>query len=329
MSLPHCPFPVADACKLILARDVLGDIDAALRLLGIARSAAPAPIQALSGLLSDHSEQELFEQDLTVDTDIEDGYVAEEAEGRAFQTGARWHSDTRLFPSRQHPYLGSERSMIAYTLTPDRENAAQQSYQRPKVPEYQSVPNRIQCPPRPASTPGRESWRDARRILDSGPKTVQMGQIDLRVCVERIARIEALTVFPRRVELKEITRVEVLVDLTLSTGAYAFDIHKIERALRSAVPTSNVRFRKVLFSDGNWLGGSGPIWSFRLLTPEKTPSWYVVIGGGSTLTLSSAAPLKELTSSLGTDHWTTVVWFGDTEKPNIGLRERSWICVDR
>src|SRR5258706_10332124 len=150
MSRTIRPMPVADACRLILAKDHLGDIDLALRLLGLERSSVVgseevggAEIPVTEDLL------ELFEgSDAELDSDSdaiadqqEDDRVKEILQGSASRAGEKGANlVSRGIGGR--PYSTAERSMIAYMLTPDDRNpdelTAQPTY------NYNSIPNRVQ-----------------------------------------------------------------------------------------------------------------------------------------------------------------------------------------
>lgn len=324
--MSNCPpFPVASGCRVILAKERIGDLHGALYLLGLASSLSMFTNGITDRDAEGEAQAQLFEQDLTVDTDLtsdddSDSLPHNEAEERV-DSRVKTHD----YASPRFPYLRNERSMIAYTLTPDQVDP-QHAERHPSVPNYQSVPNVIQRLPRKPLTASPEFWRSAKQLLDSGPMTARPGRLDLRGCVDRIARAEPISVLPRKPASQKLTAIEILIDFNLSTGVFSSDVDQAERALRSVINVPYVRSSKLFVSDDQWFCGSGPIWTFTPFRPvHHTPTWYIFIVGGVAFTNEHVQLWTTLINSFPPRHSVSVLWLGDSCPPSSAQEDLGWV----
>lgn len=337
------PFPAGDACRLLLAKDHVSDVDEALAFLGLARSVVPAVTEkeeeppkesvledVLEGpsleLLEEVSEQpdefeeseELYDRDDAF-PEIGRGWPSEQRPG--WRGDGRHHDGMGDDGSSTWPFIAAERSMIAYMLTPD-EPAADRQAEQP-VWHYTSVPDRVQQLTPAPSTPDAESWRVARQVVDGGPKIGREGKIDLRECVLRISRREGLDRLPRIKALTHVEEIRFLIDWRLFRGPFASDVNQLERAVRSAFPARCEQACVLVRRGRLWLTGSGPIWTLAPFVSSTTSTWYVVVAGGENATPENLEVWNRFVASIGARHSVTFVWLGDSLRGRLSQDGRS------
>lgn len=323
--------PVADATKVLVAAERIGNVDLALELLGLQRTdpggaalAAGASLEADVALfLQEHEPESDDDEDDRAMDDISPEEIAEfdppaenfpdavsgedSWEPRATQEAGRpprliAHRPLRLWPR-------PDRAMVAYQLVPDRAVEGQQETQPSYA--YESVPDRIQHVQPPAGAPDADAWRVARRLSDAGPRAVRPGRIDLRACVDRIARAEPLASLPRKSASRYTARLELLVDRDVARGVFACDVDELLRAVRSIGFGEAGRVRGIIHDhDDEWLVGDGPIWTYAPFEPADRV-WYALVTGGVPADPAQLASLAALVARLGARCATSVVWLGD------------------
>jgi hypothetical protein len=337
------PFPAGDACRLLLAKDHVSDVDEALAFLGLARSVVPVvtkreeePPQesVLEDVLEDpslESLQEVSEQPDEFEESEElydrDDAFPEIARGWPSEKRPGWSADGRHHDGKGDddssiwPFIAAERSMIAYMLTPD-ERAADRQAEQPAW-HYTSVPDRVQQLTPPAPTPDAESWRVARQVIDGGPKISREGKIDLRECVFRISRREGLDRLPRVKALTHVKEIRFLIDWRLFRGPFTSDVNQLERAVRSAFPARCEQTCVLVRRGRLWLTGPGPIWTLVPFVPATTSTWYVVVAGGEAATPENLEVWNHFVASIGARHSVTFVWLGDSLRARLTQDGRS------
>ena len=200
--------------------------------------------------------------------------------------------------------------MVAYLLTPDRENPALE-VKGPNV-DYDPIPIGVQHVRRISTPPDAETWRAVRRLMDSGPRVTRKGRIDLRECAYRIARKELIETLPRVKVSRHATVFDVLVDVDLRCGPFSSDVEHLDRSLRS-VGSNSLRVRGLAHRTGSWYMGDGPIWTFGGVEVLKGAGWVIVVTG-KTATADRVERVHALVAKLrGVCRSVSVVWIGDVE----------------
>ena len=352
MQRSRTPLPVADGCRLVLAEEYLGDLDLALAFLGLERSDLPvpegeeeedhaeSPLQELDPEIADADDfDELGELDEIDDLEPDDAGWYEEFEesdpiaDKEEDDRAETLLDLDWFPFDGEGTGGKgdgtsdffrrhSRSMIAHLLAPDVESPDEEAEQT--VTDYNRITNRVQRVKRRGGAPDAESWRVATRLSDTGPRLTALGKLDIRECVNRIARAEVISSFPRKKTRKQMRSIEVLIDADLTKVVFSFDVDQLQRALQS-MGSSSMKVRSVLGRDEIWFAGAGPIWTFAPLTHADRPTWHMLIAGGQAGTKENIERWDMLVSFLERKNPVSMVWLGDAEGVRASAHAKRWI----
>jgi hypothetical protein len=315
--------PLAHGCRLILAEPQLGDLDAALALLGLSRSGIKKPAPSGEDLLISALDSEMSGQDVELGFDdtppTDPGEPNDGGGSELVQNSGDYGSDviSRQFFSRAY------RSMIAYMLSPDQPSADRVAEQ--PIYDYDTIPSKVQRVQRPTIVPDSEAWRAARRASDAGNVLKNRGKVDLRHCVMRLARGEVLDYLPRVKTLGPVGDLTILIATELSMGVFSSDVDQLTRALRSITSGANQDVLGVAHRDGEWFAGSGPIWMFAPLVVPHRRTWFVIIAGGCAATPSNLERWDRLIASLGERHLVTMLWLGDSMNSKRARGKTSWI----
>jgi hypothetical protein len=333
--------PAADASRIVLKADHVGDVDAALRLLGVARAESSAaegeealPVSDAGSIFDDDEDgapdserdAESKEEETAADSEPEEADRSEAPRSRPGSREGRDPGDEPWFRRTFHPrdpdqelpdldgrghrhWSAPDRTMIAYLLAPDK-HLPDERVERPSY-KYNSVRHAVQHVQDRNPVPDAESWRVARRLSDGGPKVSRKGKIDVRECANRVARAEALQSLPRMLESRASYKLDVLIDLSVARGVFSADVEELLCALRSIGAATSFRTRGLTHRDGVWLAGDGPIWAFQPVEPAPERVWYVLIVGGKAAVPANYELWEPLVALLGESHPVSVVWLGD------------------
>ncbi len=331
------PVPVADACRIILAREQLGDLSAALGLLGVKLGAIRPPADLLEGELEEEAVVELMQEvpldeqqetaDESEETD-EDLETEEEAasielhEANVVQALLKSDWGTEDGPIRGNAYHGSDRSMVSYLLTPDQDKP-NEAIEQP-THQFTPVPIGIQGLQHITSIPDAEAWRVARRVSDMAPKVRLLGKIDVRKCIRIIANAEPITYLPRVEGRATYDDIGLLIDLKLVMGPLAGDVSQLVHALRSIGVANHEPIPHLLHRDDGWFVGLGPIWTFEYLANARLPKWCVIILGGTSATPENREVCDSLIAIVGKRSKASLVWIGDRVARHLLRSAVSW-----
>lgn len=311
--------PYADACRLIIAKDQVGDLESALQSLGVSLTGLNVELDEESEPLPDEFEIEEGYEDPEDNLDEDGGFGGEGA-------GPLSEAWRPAFANRR-PSLRFERTMVAYLLAEDERDDDEQD--ETPSPEYDPVPDKVQEVHRPSTTPDPEAWRIARRISDSGPKSHHRGRIDIRACVSRIARREPIESLPYLKKTRHSHEPKILVDNNFCTGVFAADVEQLLTAMHSIGLRVGNDTKRLQYHSAEWITWKPPFGAIERLDEHGWPSWYVIITGGEQATPDNLGLWQDLVATLAQEHFVTLVWLGDVLVGQPRNEDQSWMAYRR
>lgn len=331
----HVGGSIADACRVLLAREHFGDLDLALAFLGVARG-TPTLVDAGADLTESSGAQDIdddvqlaIEEIEAVGTDETDK-VGEGEEEVEHAESAPTEFD-RLLSSNEakaYPQVYRE-TMIAHLLSPDEVDDDRSEVQ--ELESYESVPQRVQHVDQRDPAPDAEVWRVARRAIDDGRKRTHGRRLDVRECTRRAAQRAPLERLPYERLSRNARDLELFVDLALVRGPLGRDIRLLREALR-AVVTGTLTDYKFIASGGDWFVGTGPIWTFEPIGSSEVLSSLhdedtnrVVVTGGVAGTPRNLSPWRRLWRTLDRGGMAAMIWVGDQLDEAFALKHARWI----
>jgi hypothetical protein len=194
------------------------------------------------------------------------------------------------------------------------------------VPEALPIEIRVQQVQSHLSVPDAEAWRVARDVSDAARWSHRPGKIDIRECVNLIAKRKPVDILPRLKARRASRDPTVLIDSRLLSGVFRADVEQLVGALHSMGGQSQKRSQPIIRRFSQWYVmdlATGSLIPFKI---DRQIAWYVIITGGKPATYDNLADVKLLTDRIVEDSRVTIVWIGD-ELPELQREEaRKWIA---